>query len=373
MNVLEKERALLEIQMSDSLTLFPNSIFIETYPNLEDSNEEVILSKTTRVGIDIRYASMILNIMVKLEKPIDFVVSTYKLLPMKYLDGRPFPADYPNMSLVELIKWIIIQTKYFMLECLSSYKNLTTLHENIQSLLEMNIVEKDCYEILVFEEKATLFLKFKVANVYVSDLQKLVREDKLLNDGGNFFVLKLVFDANTGDFISDDFKVAYSSNILSILQGIENVEYQEMRPFEDSSFIDFILNVKEDITKAIVEFQDAWEARANLLLDLYQFVDENNMAIPFIDHNTMSSIDLAFQTNKEHCVFRIKITSNNSPPSESNIEMTVFSKAKEVRETRSGGTVRESEASWDLVTTNKREENLALKILRVFSETVSLL
>ena len=52
--------------------------------------------------LNTKYATTILSVMVTMESPLDFVITTPQLLPMKYLDDKPFPPGYPNSTLVEL-------------------------------------------------------------------------------------------------------------------------------------------------------------------------------------------------------------------------------------------------------------------------------
>ena len=104
MDILAREKATLEVKQSSTLVLLPNSITIRPYP--DDSGETVPAPHplaTHRISLDIKYATTMFSVMVTMENPLDFVITTPHLLPMKYLDDKPFPPGYPNTSLVELV------------------------------------------------------------------------------------------------------------------------------------------------------------------------------------------------------------------------------------------------------------------------------
>jgi hypothetical protein len=152
---------MLEVKQSNTLVLLPNSITIRPYPDV--GGEQVPVPHplaTQRITLDIQYATTTFSVMVTMEHPLDFVITTPQLLPMKYLDKKTFPPGYHNTSLVELVHWLISHLKSHMEERTQVEEKLSGLVTAIENLVTIDIITKDNYEVAIVGNKATLLFKF---------------------------------------------------------------------------------------------------------------------------------------------------------------------------------------------------------------------
>ena len=253
MDILAREKATLEVKQSSTLVLLPNSITIRPYP--DDSGETVPAPHplaTHRISLDIKYATTMFSVMVTMENPLDFVITTPHLLPMKYLDDKPFPPGYPNTSLVELVKWLIGQLRNHMEQRIQAEEKLSEFATAIENLVTMNILTKDSYEVVIVGDKATFLVKFKPEKeIKLYSLTEIVKEDKLLNTGGYFFILKIVFRVDTGAFLPGEFSVAFSSD-LSMLPELSSFSHLSLTAKLATDLVEFLIYVKDTVDKTIV-------------------------------------------------------------------------------------------------------------------------
>jgi hypothetical protein len=143
MDVLAREKAKLEVMMCSSLVLLPNSINILPYTPVKSASEPVPVPHplaTHRITLNIQYADTTFSVLVTMEHSLDFLVTSPLLLPMKYLDDKPFPPNYPNTSLVELVRWLISQLKNSMRHRILVEEKLSGLASAVENLVNMNII-----------------------------------------------------------------------------------------------------------------------------------------------------------------------------------------------------------------------------------------
>ena len=139
--------------MCSSLVLLPNSINILPYTPVKSASEPVPVPHplaTHRITLNIQYADTTFSVLVTMEHSLDFLVtSPLLLLPMKYLDDKPFPPNYPNTSLVELVRWLISQLKNSMRHRILVEEKLSGLASAVENLVNMNIITEDSYEVVI--------------------------------------------------------------------------------------------------------------------------------------------------------------------------------------------------------------------------------
>jgi len=310
MDILAREKALLEVKQSSSIVLFPNSIAISPYP--DGGNPPVPHPLAThRVTVDIKYASAIFSVLVTLDNPLDFVITTPLLLPMKYLDDKPFPPGYPDTTLVGLLKWLVKHLKVHMLERIQAEEKLEGLSAAVENLVNMNIISEDSYEVGMVGDTVTLLVKFKPEkDIKFASLKESVKENKLLNGGGHFFVFKLCFKVDTGAFIPGQFSVSFSSDLKEMLPEITNYSQPGLTAKLATDLVEFLMHVKDSVNKAIINAVDGWEARARLLLHILSIFESGQIAVPYLDSDTMSVMDLAFRSKTEKVLLKIELSPN---------------------------------------------------------------
>ena len=194
-----------------------------------------------------------------------------------------------------------------MEERIQAEKRLSGFATAIENLVGMIMIVKVSYEVAIVGDKATFLVKFKPEKeIKLHSLTEIVKEDKLLNNGGHFFVLKMVFRVNTGAFVPGEFAVAFSSD-LSMLPELASFSHPGLTVKLATDLVEFLMyNVKDTVDKTIVTAVAGWEARAMLLL-LFSIFDGGELGVPYIDSHTMSVMDLAFQAKERKCLIKIEL------------------------------------------------------------------
>ena len=350
MDLLAREKAKLEVMMCSSLVLFPNSIIILPYPPVKSGEQvpELHPLATHRVTLDIQYADTTFTVLVTMEHPLDFVVTSPLLLPMKYLDKKPlaFPPHYPNTSLVELVRWIISQMKNYMGDRILAEEKLSGLASAIDNLTNMNIITEESYELVVVGNKATLLVKFKPEkDIKLASTSEMLKEDKLLNTGGHFFVLKMMFRVDTGAFLPGKFSVAFSSDLAGMLPELTNFSHPGLTAELATDLVGFLMYVKDIVDKAIMAAVAGWEKRAKLLLQLLSIFEGGDVAVPYIDSDTMSVMQLAFRGETRKSLLKIELSSDYPAFVPKLTWVYTMTQAEGARETRDSGVIKERELS----------------------------
>ena len=311
MDILTRERSKLEVLQCSSLVLLPNTITILSDPTTTISDTIPIShpGATHRVILDIKYADITFSVLVTLDHPLDFLVTTQDLLPMKYLDNKSFPPKYPNTSLVELIRWLITNMKQYMETRILQEKELSNLVTAIENLINMNIISKDSYEVAMVGDRAILIVKFRPEkDIKIASIKEMVKEDKLLNTGGHFFVLKMVFRVDTGAFLPGEFSIAFSSDLSQMLPELAEFSHPGLTAKLASDLVSFIIYVKEAVDKTIWDAVEGWEERGKLLLSLHSIFAGGDLAVAYLDSPTMCNMDLAFRNNLAKQMLKIELS-----------------------------------------------------------------
>jgi len=308
MDILTRQKAMLEVKQSSSLTLFPNSITISPYPNNEGDKSTSHPLVTSKVTINIQYATTTLSMLVTMDHPLDFIITTPSLLPMKHLDNKSVPPGYPDTSLVDLIGWILRQLKDRMMERICAADKLSGLSLALENLVAMGTIAENSYEIVIVGDNVILLVKFRPEKeIKLASLKELVREDKLLNSGGHFFVFKMVFKLDTGSFLPGEFAISFSSDLKTMLPELSDFSQPGLNAQLASDLVEFLMHVKDSVNKTISTAVEGWESRAKLLIHIHSIFEDGEIAIPFLDSDTMSVMDLAFRTASRKVVLKIDL------------------------------------------------------------------
>jgi len=308
MDILTRQKAMLEVKQSSSLTLFPNSITIKPYPIIEGDNSTTHPLATSKVTINIQYATTTLSILVTMDHPLDFIITTPILLPMKHLDNKSVPPGYPDTSLVDLIGWIMRQLKDRMMERICAEEKLSGLSLALENLVAMGTIAENSYEIVIVGDNVILLVKFRPEKeIKFACLKELVREDQLLNCGGHFFVFKMVFKVESGSFLPGEFAISFSSDLKNMLPELANYSQPGLDAQLASDLVEFLMHVKDSVNKTISTAVEGWESRAKLLIQILSIFEDGEIAIPYLDSDTMSVMDLAFRTACRKVVLKIEL------------------------------------------------------------------
>jgi len=373
MDDLSRQRAVLEVKQSTSLVLFPNSISIQPFPA---NDAEYVAAPhpftTHKVTIDIQYATTTFSLLVTMDKPLDFIITTPNLLPMKYLDDS-LPPDYPDTRLVDLIMWILRQLRNYMIERIREKEKLADLSRALENLVAMGAVGEDMYEVVIVGDKAIVLVKFiPERDIVFSSLKESVKENKLLNTGGHFFVLKMGFCVESGAFLPGDFAISFSSDLKNMLPELSDYSLSGLNEHLATELVELIMHVKDSVNKTIAAAVEGWEARARLLLKVFSVFEDGEIAMPFVDSDSMSAMDLAFRTEATKVVLKTELSSKF--PAELP-RLTIYEKrilTEESRATRGSGEIHSTIVDlgqWDYEETS--EESFLEVVMKVVAHFVN--
>ena len=138
----------------------------------------------------------------------------------------------------------------------------------------------------------------------------MVKEDKLLNTGGHFFVLTMVFRVDTGAFLPGEFSIAFSSDLYDMLPELASFSHPGLTIKLVNDLVEFWMHVKDTVGKAIMSAVAGWEDRARLLLQLLKIFEGGDLTVAYLDSSTMSVMDVAFRTQERKCMMKIELGSD---------------------------------------------------------------
>ena len=137
-------------------------------------------------------------------------------------------------------------------------------------------------------------------------------------------MFKMVFKLDTGSFLPGEFAISFSSDLKTMLPELTILFHRASHQFSmeltDCSLpglnaqladdlVEFLMHVKDSVSKTISTAVDGWEARAKLLLPILSIFEDGEIAIPYLDSDTMSVMDLAFRTEKRKVLLKIELPS----------------------------------------------------------------
>ena len=342
MDILAREKAMLEVKQSSTLVLLPNSIAIRPYPTDGEKFLNPHPLATHKVTLDIQYAATTFSVLVTMEQPLDFVITTPHLLPMKYLDNKSFPPEYPDTSLTELVKWLTEQLKEHMKESIQAEEKLSGLLDAIENLVSMGIISEDSYEIAIVGDRVTFLVKFRPEkDIKLASLSEMVKEDKLLNGGGHFFVFKIVYRVDTGAFLPGEFSIAFGSDLSDMLPELANYSEPGLTAKLASDLVSFLMHMKDTVNGTIAIAVERWKSRARLLLQLLSIFEDGELAVPYLDSSTMSCIDLAFRTKLRRAMLKIELSVGYPEEVPKVTFFSVVVPTEVARETRGSGEIKD--------------------------------
>ena len=293
MNVLEYERAKLEVLQSNDIVLLNNSIEIE---ELTENN--------SKIRVTLHYAETNFVVVVFLTSPLDFFIITPDLLPMDYLLNKEISLDTLK-GLPSLLSWLTSELKNY------NRGRHAKLNKIISDLTEADILQEDNYELMVEDRKATLYLKFPIKDLELVSFMESVSNNKLINSTEHYFVLKIVYTNAKG---SMDFDLTYSSGLLRMLPGLKTSSVE----LNETDIVSNVSHVKETVIGKINGLHSDWKARASFLLPLYHVFNEAG-GKTLIDFETMTEFQLGFAASGDQstkALLEISLPSdypNNSP------------------------------------------------------------
>ena len=375
MDILAREKAKLEVLRCSSLVLFPNSITILPYPPSSQSDSEPAPVPhplvTHRVTLNIQYANTTFSVLVTMEHPLDFVVTTPHLLPMKYLDNKGFQPNFPNTSLVELVKWLISHLQGHMERRILADEKLSVLAHAMESMTNMNIISKDSYEVALVADKVTFLVKFRPEkDIKLASLIESVKEDKLLNTRGHFFVFKMVFRVDTGAFLSEEFSIAFSSYLSSMLPELVNFSQPGLSAKLASDLVGFLIHIKASVDKTVMKAVDGWKKKARLFLLLHSIFEDGEQVVANMDSSTMTIMDLVFRTELAKCLLKIELSPNYPAVVPKVTLFHTSSPVEGTRETRRSGKIKERVISSNLEP-NMDESDIVKSFLELINNICS--
>ena len=278
MNVLLYERSKLEVLQSNDIALVPDSI------EIRELREDKII-------VRISYAEKILEVTVFLGRPLDFIIHSSELLPTDYLMTKT--PDIDNLSELScLLVWLLSEVKNYNRDQNPEFSEI------LSNLSANDVIERDNYELLVEGRQSTMYLKFPVENVELSSFMESVENDRLINNSEQYFILKIV---NIGK--SQDFSLSFSPSLVRMFPALQTFAPD----LEESDLFSMVVRLKASVTEKILQMKGDWMARAAFLVPLYQDFREERDIQTFINFETMTELQLAFQVKAQKALVEMNV------------------------------------------------------------------
>jgi len=277
MDVLQFEREKLEVLQSIDIALTDNSIEIK---ELSD-----------RISVKIIYAETDFGVTVFLSSPLDFIINTPELLPSKYLVSKNCDIE-TVMNLTSLLSWLTSELKNYNRDHHQEFNDI------ISNLIDNNAIEKNNYELLVEDDKTSLYVKFSIEIMEAASFMESIENNMLINSTEHYFIIKVVEMKK-----SLDFSLTFSSSLLRMFPGLRTLPIE----LDDRDITSVVLKVKDTVSEKILELQRDWMKRASFLVPLYQQFTGQREMVTFINFETMTRLQLGFVTNSKKSVVEIQL------------------------------------------------------------------
>ena len=307
MDIYEVERCKTDILRTKGLTLMEDSI-------------NVIETSKRKLKIELRYAEKKIGVAIFLQKHLDFMMiddkvnddddATNEAAQESYFDENKLPRDFDEISVVELLVWIVDQVKANERSKLKLHQNIGNLNTILTELVDSEIIAKTDFDIDVSDENVTLFLKFYPSSeIKLHNLFKSVIQDKLLKPTENYFILKLVIKTETLNMIPSEIKVKFSQSLIYSLPDLETMKLRNIEERISNKYLTEVISVlKDSVNEKILEAYQGWNLRASLLLTLQQAFQDSEVAITRLDTLAMTKIQLAFKLETVKNILNIELS-----------------------------------------------------------------
>ena len=266
-----------------------------------------------KVEIKVIYCETTLKLLVKMDKPLDFLISDSDILPRDYFNDQEIPTNFENLSLNQLLTWILSHVRSSMMSNLEFYPNISPLNDIINSLVEDEIIVENGYDIIVEDERATLLLKFQPErSMDLVNLPESMSSNKLQNVTEQFFILKLVIKSESGQLLTSEFGIIFSPSLISSLPDLDDVIYPGLDSMlKNNDLMTNILEIQRFVNLNIQEAYQGYLRRRSCLMMLYIAFRNNKVFRPSIDTTSMTMIQLGCNHKARNYVWEISLGTNH--------------------------------------------------------------
>jgi len=271
-----------------------------------------------KLKIEFRYAEKNIGLAIFLQKPLDFMMindddedeASIDLSQDDYFYDRQPPKDLDEISVVELLVWIIGQVRDNERRKLKLHPIGKDIDNIITELIDSEIITENDFDVDVSDENVSLYMKFYPSkDIKLSNLMKSVIKDKLFKPTEHYFILKLVIKTETLNMIPSEIKVKFSE---SLLHSLPDLEFLKLRNIEErianKYLTEIICVLKDSVNEKITDAYNGWTLRASLLLTLHQTFEDSEIAISRLDTVSMTSIQLAFKSELVKNLLEIELS-----------------------------------------------------------------
>ena len=284
----------VKVLKNNKLTLTGNSV------EIKDIGRNKVKIKVTYCG------NQTLKLLVKMEKPLDFIIIS-DILPKDYFDNQEYPASFDDFSLNELLTWILLHIKSFMISKLELFPHISPLSEIIASLLKDEVIVQDGYDIIVDDERTTLLLKFQPERAMdLVNLQESVSSNKLQNVTEQFFILKLVIKSESGQLLPSEFGILFSPSLISSMPDLDEVMFPGLDVMlRINDLMTNLLEIRRFVNHSIQDAYQGYLNRRSCLMMIYNTFSDTKVLRPSLDTTSMSKIQLGFNHKTMNYIWEI--------------------------------------------------------------------
>ena len=153
-----------------------------------------------------------------------------------------------------------------MLERLQEEKHLSRIAVAIESLLAMDIIKANTYEIALIDDTAILMIKLRPEKDFIVQ--------------GSFYIVKMAFNVSTGDFKPEEFSIYFCDDLLNKLPELKKKSQPDLAADSMEDLVAFLLHAKDSVDNAIYTSEASWKKREMTLLELFSEFEDGKKAVP---------------------------------------------------------------------------------------------
>ena len=295
MNKYEILSSKLEVLRSSDLTLSNESIEV-----LEDVGND-------RLKVKMNYSDTTIDATFFMQKPLDFVINTPELVSMDSLVNASSLFS-SSESLHGILKCIRREIRKSMKSKLDFFPNMSSLRGVIDDMIIDNVIDEEDYDLKVDDEKVTLMFKLKPEEVLDIQCFNVSTNNKIVNGTMHYYLIKMVFRAETGLLIAPEFCISFSSCLERSLPDLKEARWPDVEHrLVRESLGDTILALRESTNDQISHCYRAWQRRARLLVRLYSTFEQDEAVSVRLDSVTMTRLQLGLRLPGGKLVLEVRL------------------------------------------------------------------
>jgi len=263
-----------------------------------------------RLHVDVHYGGGVLQVLALVgdgETDLMMIDGQSEILPEDELDLVE-PPD--GTSLLDHMTWLVAAIHQHQRGVAARNEDIRQTLDTMEGFKDMQVITD--YEVCTVGDRVTFLIKANLPNDNLSSFQTLLEGSMLVNSNDDFFIVKMVFDRNTGRPVPREFALQLSLEVVKILPPSDTLGIPRMTGSAEN-VQEYFMNVKDGVERHLARARKSFKLRARFILSLANIFTNN---IGRIDSEMMQKMSIIFLINGYKVIVLINLDKNfpNSPP-----------------------------------------------------------